>query len=201
MFFQREPRILEMSELCSSGLLFRIFRLSSLAQIMKAFIGLLMWFFLSLHAFSCFSGCWKNSFFGGVECWGRRRWTGWQRAARLSLLRLRGISWGTLSDRPLIIFLWWFRKSCNLRTMSRMLTWLLTWLSSMVRCGPVRVLTSTDWLWRRTQDWREGAEGGTRGDVLSHQDNVGLSLLLALIINSFLPLKCQIFQKGMALEK
>ena len=39
---RNSPKILEMLELCMSGQAFKIFRLSSLAQIMNAFMGLLM---------------------------------------------------------------------------------------------------------------------------------------------------------------
>ena len=125
MLFHREPRILEMSELCSSGLEFRIFRLSSFAQIMNAFIGLLMWFFCRFWVFSRFGESWSWSVLGPGVVWPRPD-SSW-----LAPLRFSG-SWGggTVWVRTVRIFLCCSRKRWNLRMTSIML-WCPGWVAVM----------------------------------------------------------------------
>lgn len=53
MPFHRAPKIFDMLELCMSGHAFRIFRRSSFAHTMNAFMGRLMCGLLSLSLFGC----------------------------------------------------------------------------------------------------------------------------------------------------
>ena len=69
------PRILEIFELCMSGHVFRIFFRSSLAQIMKAFMGLLMWGLPSRSRLGCrmtlfpYPFAFSSSFCLASICW------------------------------------------------------------------------------------------------------------------------------------